>query len=975
MNKTVDIDIHKRTLWFQEISPATTQKSLERFLSEYRIEKCTVPLDNYGHNKHYGFVLFAKESSTIDLMSRGKLIIDDQVVFIHRCVPDIKSSKYNRDIKTLIVTSTESQSLQKSDLEKYFSRYGDIDFINDNGNAAVIHFKHYDFVDLALLDRPHIINRVPVSIEKGDRDLSTSGLNSNENYPTTNNFTTATNNLNMKFATDLHISPPYPQEVKYCIHIKNLPMSIDAETLSIALNWSINDIVMKQSIDGQSSSTECWLKGLDDQEKINKFILNSKQRTIHESIIRWEKEEDKMDLCEYFRTGRCERFDDECHWLHVKCTKNDTCSTDCPYGHAKGIKSEHSTLNNVRTTYYIIISGFETKLTRKGLAQLLQEPEKYFYIDEKENHVDYISIAISFKIAKTFMKKWHDQCIGGHKLKCQLEIDRKSSTHRTLSTSRQSYNDNESDNDSRYHWSYRSSNNCSRQSSRCSSISRDSGQVFNDKETLQKDDTKRTIIGSTGFDEPSSNAKQSVSRSVSSDEWEIIQQVSGSGKKASLIRRKSDRKLTAVKKLYKNESTGDCYRELTALKMLKGVPGVVQLIEPEDESNNFERDAGGEVDLWIILQRAPTNSLKKFMDQKRGKYGHDIEVSSAIKFVQNLIGIVKQVHSRGILHQNIEPENIVIKYELKNQPIDKVNLTLLNFTQAYIKSNELTHINHDEGNHWYQSPQAYIQSFKNSAINDASAIVAILLWLLTDEIPQHHGNILPHHLLEIHSRIDRKISNAVDFTNRNQLKTYVIDTFNRAFGFPNYEPWTIEELDCRIESILELLISSDSKRNTIENIFQDLLHLATLPKLMSTASDHPPAIQKAADAFAQAKQEFYKSNQDRYVWYDGYCTWLHNKQNSVDEYRHDDILTYYWRNQNYSIITICFASINDEGRVITLSIGSTVQGKMIRIPLGQYSIAQDYVKELQETFTMELRNLLLSIYNKQKSGATVKTRS
>ncbi|CAF1177851.1 unnamed protein product [Rotaria magnacalcarata] len=85
----------------------------------------------------------------------------------------------------------------------------------------------------------------------------------------------------------------------------------------------------------------------------------------------------------------------------------------------------------------------------------------------------------------------------------------------------------------------------------------------------------------------------------------------------------------------------------------------------------------------------------------------------------------------------------------------------------------------------------------------------------------------------------------------------------------------------------------------------------------------------------------------------------------MNEYRHDDILTYYWRNQSYSIIIICLASINDEGRVITLSIGSTVHGKMIRIPLGQYSIAQDYLTKLQENFSTELKNLLLLIYNEQ----------
>ncbi|CAF5118354.1 unnamed protein product, partial [Rotaria sp. Silwood1] len=69
-----------------------------------------------------------------------------------------------------------------------------------------------------------------------------------------------------------------------------------------------------------------------------------------------------------------------------------------------------------------------------------------------------------------------------------------------------------------------------------------------------------------------------------------------------------------------------------------------------------------------------------------------------------------------------------------------------------------------------------------------------------------------------------------------------------------------------------------------------------------------------------------------------------------------------------SVIITCFTNTNDEGKIITLAIGSTVHGKMIQIPLGQYSIAQNYVKELEQIFDAELKNLLLSIYNEQKAA-------
>ncbi|CAF3619215.1 unnamed protein product [Rotaria sordida] len=1004
MNKTPDLNTRKRILFFQKINPKTTKQSLQKFLSEFQIEKCSVPVDqegkndNVGHNKHHAIVTFIDESSITILMSRRPLIIDDQEVFIHRYDPDQISAKDNTDIKTLTVSSTIGRSLTKYNLERYFRKYGEIDHIdciNDDDNTYIIHFKDYDSVDRTLLNEPHEINNISVNIKKGHQHSFNGSSDSNESLTTANNNnqTTTPRKSILKVNFDSQISSLCLPEPKYCIHIKDLPTDVDAERLSVGFNWSIYDILMGPTLDDQSSSMECWLKSPDNQAQIDEFIQNSKQRKINGSIIQCEKEEDQLELCKFFRTGQCEKSDDNCHWAHVKCTANGTCSRDCPYGHVKGLKMENLITNNAITTYRIKISGFGKKLTRISLAQWLHQNEKYCYVDERQNQVGYIINLITLKYAKQLMKKWHNSNIGGSKLKCQLEINQKSSMHRALSRSLQSLNNGETDNDACGRRNSRSSNNYSAQSSRDSSISRADdhspitvlndqhinsegrlyAHAFNTMGKSWKNHDMRPASSIESIPLPS-NLKPSLPNDVSSDEWEVIKQASGNGRKALFIVKKSDRKYNAVIKVYQNELQEACYRELSVLKMLKGVQGVAQLIEPEHQSNNFKQKANSKADLWIIMQRAWKHSLQTVIDRNRERNIDDIEVSIAIQFIQNLIGIVKRVHSQGILHQNLEPENIMIECESTNPSIGQARLTLLNFTQAYIKSDQSASMNQEKAYQWYQPPQAHVQAFKYSATNDASVIVAILLWLLTGTIPQHDTNVLPHQQLEVHEKISQKISRAIQSANANrsvklefdQLKTYLIDTFNRAFGFPEYEPWTIDDLECRIKSIWELLISDDSKLNTIEDIFQNLFRLTTSSQLIGTSAYHPTAIQKAADAFSQVKQEFLKSHANQYMWFDGNCTWLNSAQHSMNEYRHDDILTYYCRNQNYSIIITCFTSINDEGRIVTLSIGSTVHGKMIRIPLGQYSIAKDYVTQLQEIFNRELKNLLLSIYNEQK---------
>ena len=65
-----------------------------------------------------------------------------------------------------------------------------------------------------------------------------------------------------------------------------------------------------------------------------------------------------------------------------------------------------------------------------------------------------------------------------------------------------------------------------------------------------------------------------------------------------------------------------------------------------------------------------------------------------------------------------------------------------------------------------------------------------------------------------------------------QLKTYLTDIFNIAFGYPDYQPWTIGDLEYRLESICEILSSTNSMLNTTERIFQELLSTTnTIPPI------------------------------------------------------------------------------------------------------------------------------------------------
>lgn len=125
----------------------------------------------------------------------------------------------------------------------------------------------------------------------------------------------------------------------YCIHIRNLSLNVDAEFLSKEFNWSMGNILMSSSTDNQTSSIECWLKGIDKLQIAEDFVENWDGQIILKSRIDCDIEEDRLEFCHKFRLGTCPMAPELCYWEHIVCTANGKCPNDCPYGHREGIKT------------------------------------------------------------------------------------------------------------------------------------------------------------------------------------------------------------------------------------------------------------------------------------------------------------------------------------------------------------------------------------------------------------------------------------------------------------------------------------------------------------------------------------------------------------------------------------------------------------------------------------------------------------
>jgi serine/threonine protein kinase len=136
-----------------------------------------------------------------------------------------------------------------------------------------------------------------------------------------------------------------------------------------------------------------------------------------------------------------------------------------------------------------------------------------------------------------------------------------------------------------------------------------------------------------------------------------------------------------------------------------------------------------------------------------------LEISKAIKLILNLIEIIQQMHNKGIFHQNLSPENIMIEWDSKSS-IDHAQLTILNFSQALIASNRTPVSIPSSTEKWYRAPQIDDQGLISTI--DSSSSCAILFWLLTQIDPKRDNDGLPHQ--QARDILNEMINSTVKFT-------------------------------------------------------------------------------------------------------------------------------------------------------------------------------------------------------------------
>jgi serine/threonine protein kinase len=212
------------------------------------------------------------------------------------------------------------------------------------------------------------------------------------------------------------------------------------------------------------------------------------------------------------------------------------------------------------------------------------------------------------------------------------------------------------------------------------------------------------------------------------------------------------------------------------------------------ESNN---------DPWIIMEHIKGVTLLEFI-----KTTNPISFRDKLILTIKLLNIIREMHSRKIVHRYINPDNIIVRTQLDTENhhnlhyFDQINLVLISFSRACFSQNDELNQNiilADDCNHirntFYQAPQLErqpptdnsneSQQAKNLQCNptiDISSICAVLFWLITKCNPKESRNIhgeAPHHLKNHANIIDEEVMRA---TGKSKNEYSYLDKIN-AFSF------------------------------------------------------------------------------------------------------------------------------------------------------------------------------------------------
>lgn len=179
-------------------------------------------------------------------------------------------------------------------------------------------------------------------------------------------------------------------------------------------------------------------------------------------------------------------------------------------------------------------------------------------------------------------------------------------------------------------------------------------------------------------------------------------------------------------------------------------------------------------DPWFIMEHINGVTLRDFVGT------NPMNFRDKLLTTISLLNIVREIHSRNIVHRHIHPANIIVRTQLDS---NKIDLVLTDFSQACPISddepNNRTIFDNDRDyirNTFYQATQLERQSSTgNDDYNaqnkklvctpsiDTSSVCALLFWLITKREPKGSRNIhgeAPHQEKIHKNTIDKELTKA-----------------------------------------------------------------------------------------------------------------------------------------------------------------------------------------------------------------------
>lgn len=210
---------------------------------------------------------------------------------------------------------------------------------------------------------------------------------------------------------------------------------------------------------------------------------------------------------------------------------------------------------------------------------------------------------------------------------------------------------------------------------------------------------------------------------------------------------------------------------------------------------------------WIIMEHIKGRNLLDYVKCQ------SMNLHENLIITRKLLHLIKDIHSRNIVHRYIHPKNILVTIRSRvpsnrsHHDVNQVNLHLIDFSEAYPAGNEeiiqgigFQSASDHRQNSFYQPPQLQRQPsiedendhpqneyFDYHPSIDTSFVCAILFWLVTKHYPkdsQDIDNVPTHRQAKYSEIIDKEsIRAAGNFNSEDFHSNFMIDLLSlKVFG-------------------------------------------------------------------------------------------------------------------------------------------------------------------------------------------------